>query len=96
LTSFAEEIKTILASDFCLPVPDSLITEFNLTLISFSQTDLSQTKVDKSEIHLLKQLHNKLPNPEKREHAMEKLTEYMDSTEKVEKDQNQNISTAGL
>lgn len=96
LISFAEEIKTILASDFCLPVPDSLITEFNLTLISFSQTDLSQTKVDKSEIHLLKQLHNKLPNPEKREHAMEKLTEYMDSKKHIEKDQNQNISTAGL
>ncbi|HAT8860174.1 TPA: hypothetical protein JBE16_13910 [Legionella pneumophila subsp. pneumophila] len=96
LISFAEEIKTILASDFCLPVPDSLIKEFNLSLIDFTQTELSQTKIDKPNIHLLKQLHNKLPNPEKREHALEKLTESMDSKEKVEKDQNQNISTAGL
>ncbi|HAU1295208.1 TPA: lpg2239 family Dot/Icm T4SS effector [Legionella pneumophila] len=96
LTSFAEEINTILASDFCLPVPDSLITEFNLTLIAFSEMDLSQTKVDESKFHLLKQLHNKLPNPEKREHAMEKLTECMDSKKQVEKDQKQNISAAGL
>ncbi len=58
--------------------------------------DLSQTKVDKSKFHLLKQLHNKLPNPEKREHAMEKLTESMDTKKQVEKDQNQNISAAGL
>ncbi|GAN30692.1 hypothetical protein lpymt_02303 [Legionella pneumophila] len=96
LMSFAEEIKTILTSDFCLPVPDSLINEFNLSLIAFTQTELSQTEIDKPNIHLLKQLHNKLPNPEKREHAMEKLTEYMDSKKQVEKDQNQNISTAGL
>ncbi|HGF0878015.1 TPA: lpg2239 family Dot/Icm T4SS effector, partial [Legionella pneumophila] len=96
LTSFAEEINTILASDFCLPVPDSLITEFNLTLIAFSEMDLSQTKVDESKFHLLKQLHNKLPNPEKREQAMEKLTESMDTKKQVEKDQNKNISAAGL
>lgn len=96
LMSFAEEIKTILTSDFCLPVPDSLINEFNLSLIAFTQTELSQTEIDKPNIHLLKQLHNKLPNPEKKEHAMEKLTEYMDSKKQVEKDQNQNISTAGL
>lgn len=85
-----------MASDFCLPVPDSLITEFNLTLIAFSEMDLSQTKVDESKFHLLKQLHNKLPNPEKREQAMEKLTESMDTKKQVEKDQNKNISAAGL
>lgn len=96
LMSLAKEINTILTSDFFLPVPDSLITEFNLNLIAFTQTELDQTEIDKSNFHLLKQLHNKLPNPEKREHAMEKLTECMNSKKYIEKDQNQSTLAGGL
>ncbi|MDX1838346.1 hypothetical protein DIZ81_10850 [Legionella taurinensis] len=95
LTSYAEEINTILKAN-SLPVPDSLINEFNAALSALDQFDLNQIQFNKARIHLVKAVHSQLPRPEERAHVLEKIADFMSTKAQDEKEAIKPSPAAGL
>ncbi|WP_304607789.1 SidE phosphodiesterase domain-containing protein [Legionella sp. MW5194] len=95
VTSYAQEINTILKAND-LPVPDSLINQFNAALTALEQCDLNKIQFDKARIFLVKAVHNQLPRPEERAHVLEKIADFMSSKAQDEKEAIKPSSAAGF
>lgn len=76
LMSLSTELGNILKTDF-LFVPESLLSIFNDTLLELSQENFSDSGLNKENIDILKKLHEKLPQQEKRQEAIDKMDEFL-------------------
>lgn len=83
LMSLARDLSIILNTDF-LFLPENLLNIFNNTLLDLSHENFRDSGLSQENIDMLKKLHDKLPQQDKRQVAIDKMDDYLITTKRKE------------